>query len=143
MKAKAKFIVPLLLLISSCASPVSATPIVNTCSCTAVSPQEAFEESSTVVVGRIVSITKESVSRARPARLRIKVERSWKGESVAELVLPYIGARGMCSTVSFVRGRRYLIYVTRVEGELVVDVTCTRSRAVKDAAEDFQFLGKS
>lgn len=69
----------------------------------------------------------------------LQVKASWKGAACGKLT---IGAGFAACIGNFEEGKIYLIYAYRGKsGELRTDL-CTRTRAIEEAAEDLEALGK-
>lgn len=73
----------------------------------------------------------------RIARARMRVDRVYKGVSESSLVL---FDDGMCDGPDLEVGQQYLMYTRRTGDGDVPSRGCTRSRNVKYAAEDFEYL---
>jgi hypothetical protein len=108
------------------------------CSCRPVTPQQAFEKSSAIFVGEFTGFSFRG--KRQPARLKFRIEKQWKGNLPVNVVLPYSDIPGMCGDLHLARGQKHLIYVGLLKGEPHIWVDCGRSRPVKDAAEDLEYL---
>ena len=117
-------------------------PITCADECAETNPEQAFEKSSTVFVGRLIGFTYKRVNRRRYRDPRFRVERQWKGERVPEPELQLWDIPGRGFDLKLVRGRKYLIYATLHKGNLIVPVDCGRSREIKYASKDFEYLSK-
>lgn len=101
---------------------------------------EAVKESNAVFVGEIME--------QKRSRLRVKVEKVWKGEVGEEIILIThnwndgdIGAIDSCA-YPFEVGTKYLIYTDKVRGELVTS-KCSRTRPANEAERDLNELDRS
>jgi hypothetical protein len=108
------------------------------CTCRPNSPRQAYENARAVFVGEFTGF---SIRRRRQAtKLKFKIEKQWKGELPTEAVLGYFDNPSLCGDLDFVKGQKYLIYVGVLEDELFIWVDCGRSRNLKNAAEDIEYL---
>jgi hypothetical protein len=73
----------------------------------------------------------------RVVRARMRIDHAYKGVSEKTLVL---FGDGMCDGPDLEIGEQYLMYTTRFNGGDVPSRGCTRSRHVKYAIEDLEYL---
>jgi hypothetical protein len=116
-------------------------PNAYSCSCADVTPHDAFENSRAVFRAQFVSYVSTNPGKKRQRnRVKLKVEKLWKGDLSSEVTLPYFDIPGMCGDLRFVKLRRYLIYATEYKGELLIVIDCNRNREIKYATEDLKYL---
>lgn len=101
---------------------------------------EAVKESNAVFVGEVIEQNR--------SQLRVKVEKVWKGKVGEHVILIThdwqdgdVGSIDSCA-YSFTVGRKYLIYVDKVKGELVTS-KCSRTVPINEAQQDLNELDRS
>ena len=129
MKKRAKHYL-LTLMLAACALLLPARAL--GCECVGHSVASAKKASRAVFVGRVLGVDGEG-------RVRLAVEKLWKGGDVAEFVVA--SAYGLCSA-GFEVGESYLVYAYWDEGgnRLATDI-CIRTRPV-GMTEDLKKLGR-
>ena len=110
------------------------------CDCDWPSVQKAYEDSSAVFSGKFIGLVEKSAEGKKYNTLKFKVERGWKGNLASEIILDYFDLGDTCDDLDFVKGRKYLIYVSVWKGKTILVVDCGRSRELKNATEDIQYL---
>lgn len=120
---------------------VLLAPSVYSCSCAPSSPRSKFESSVVVFVGEFTGFArKPGRGRRRPNLAVFKVEKQWKGQPASEVSLQFWDIPGMCGDLDLIKGKKYLIYVTKYKDELIASGDCGRSKEVRNAAEDLRYL---
>jgi hypothetical protein len=77
-------------------------------------------------------------TRQQFAQIKMRIDQAFKGTSASSLTLV---DTGMCDGPTFQVGERYLMYTSRFGPEPVVFARgCTRSRHIKEAADDLRYL---
>jgi hypothetical protein len=104
--------------------------------------QKAYEDSGAVFSGKFIGFVEKSADGKKYNALKFRVERKWKGNLGSETVLDYFDLREQCGDLDFIKGRKYLIYVSVWNGNPILAVDCGRSRELKNAAEDIRYLKK-
>src|ERR1051325_6730794 len=108
------------------------------CSCAPPPPPcQAYWQSPAVFLGTITEIL--ATRNGFVSRARMRIDHAYKGVSAENITL---FDDGMCNGPNLKLGDQYLMY-TRVSDDSNADVPsrgCTRSRSVKYAAEDLEFL---
>ncbi len=110
------------------------------CSCETISPPcEAYWQSPLVFLGTVIE--KEPAPRGHfknsISTIRMHVDHSYKG--VLESSITLIDD-GMCSGPDFQVGEQYLMYTHQIDKDQIAARGCTRSRHVRFAQEDLQYL---
>lgn len=123
-------------LLSNTQTTESAVSINREMKCAIPSFQTAYQQSSSVFVGTVVSEEKNGDTKT----FKFKIEKYWKGAKKKNIEINvYETARYQAF---FEKGERYLIYATADEdGKLRVS-RCSRSRDMDNADEDLRQLGK-
>lgn len=131
-----------LLVVSLCGARASA------CGCIGVgSPCEAFGGAVSVFVGTVTGIKEGSRTEKpdselvfKPRLVKLTVEQSFLGDSGAEVEVA-TGLGGYDCGYPFVKGETYLVYTYRNgKDERQYTSTCTRTKLVARADEDFAYL---
>jgi hypothetical protein len=105
------------------------------CRCPRDKPSRDLSRFVAVFVGKV---TDEGDFRSR--RVKFSVERIWKGELVAEIVI--YATNNSCDWY-FKKGASYLVYAyTSPGGHTFRTHKCTRTGRLVDAAEDLEVLGE-
>ena len=121
--------------------PVSAalifvSPAARACSCAPPPPPcQAYPETPMVFLGTVTEVL--AVRDGRVVRARMRVDHGYKGVSVKSLVL---FDDGWCDGPELRVGEQYVMYTSRQNNGEVPSRGCTRSRHVKYAAEDIEYL---
>jgi hypothetical protein len=106
------------------------------CSCPPTPPPcQAYGQSPMVFLGTITDAL--ATRDGRVVRARMRVDRDYKGTSEGTLV---VFDDGPCDGPELEVGQHYLMYTHRLGDGDVPSRGCTRSRNVKYAAEDLQYL---
>lgn len=125
-------------------SAISVMPsTIPACTCRVPSPQEAFKKSDVVFLARLIQFRKKRFKRKSYPALALKVEKVWKGDIEADVVLCYADIPGWCGDLDLVAGQQYVLYAERFEslnGELIVMGDCWRGPRVDKAEADFAFF---
>jgi hypothetical protein len=107
-------------------------------------PKEALTAATAVFRGRAVEVVGPGSLSAKPVKVRLAVERSYKGRAgdpagPTEITL-YTAANTAACGYPFQPDGEYLIYAdAKSDGTLAVSL-CSRTRAVRDASEDLAIL---
>jgi hypothetical protein len=125
---------------------VIITSAVYACSCEIPDRSKAFKQAKAIFIGQVIEINQVKYQEDKPDGLfyaytiKFKVERYWKGNKTSEVVV--LSDQGLlpCHTSKFIVGKRYLVYA--YGKKLLAPINCNRSRAVEDASEDLEKLGK-
>jgi hypothetical protein len=121
------------------------------CSCAPPgSPERSLEASDAVVEARAIAgptairsseaAADTSAMLQGPVEYQFEVIRSWKGNFGEPLTVQTAGHSAACGR-NYSLGTSYVLYLHNVVGSRASDGACSRTRAVKDAAEDIAFLG--
>lgn len=106
------------------------------CSCSPPPPPcQAFFETPMVFLGTVIEVLE--VRDNRPVRVRMRIDVSYKGVKEKTLTL---FDDGMCNGPDLQLGEQYLMYTRRAANGDVPSRGCTRSRHVKYAQEDLEYL---
>jgi hypothetical protein len=114
--------------------------------CSCVPPKNALQEleqAAAVFTGKLVELVKHGPEAGLFARVEavIAVERTWKGVD-KKTVSVFTSSHSASCGYGFKEGREYLVYAFQdAEGRLTTTI-CSRTRQVKDAAEDLKELGE-
>lgn len=92
------------------------------CSCVAITPSEAFDQAQAVFTGTVI--------KARKAEWVVSVDRVWKGELKAKIVLRDALARSSCAS-HFKRGVSYLFLIDVNERREYSPQVCTWTTRLK------------
>jgi hypothetical protein len=101
---------------------------------------EAKREAEAIFSGRVIEVLR--VDGGLRMRVRIAVDRVWKGKVEPEVVIYTAGSSASCG-YSFNRETRYLLYCDgNQEGELWTNI-CNRTQPLKSATRDLDYLGRA
>jgi len=98
----------------------------------------AHKKSQAVFVGRVMDVVSHS---ELSVIVKIRVERSWKGNLPSEVTLATGQGGGDCG-YKFEIGQSYLIYAYGPDEKRLSTNICQRTAALTDAAADIKLLGK-
>ena len=108
------------------------------CKCALVAPNEAAEQAGAVFEGRVVEVS--DVPGDLPRRsATFRVVRTWKGMKSETATVTTASDSAACG-VAFERDQNYLVYASVQDGALSA-TSCSRTRSVTEAEEDFKALG--
>jgi hypothetical protein len=111
-------------------------PMAIACECAVPPPPSvAYSQTETIFVGTVTEITRMRGEFVAEARMR--VNRSYSGNANGLVTL---FDSGMCDGPKLEVGQQYVMYIHGPAGEVMPSRGCTRSRNVKDGAEDLEFL---
>ena len=121
------------------------------CSCAPPgTPEKSLAASDAVVEARAVAgptptagtegATNAPVMLQGPVEYQFEVIRSWKGSFGKTLIVETAGNSAACGR-SYALGTSYVLYLHNAKGDRASDGACSRTRSVKNAAEDLAFLG--
>lgn len=123
------------LLLSSCSR---TEEVGKHCQCAATeSPQQALRSYNAVFTGKVTSTHKINWY---DYKAHFKVEKAWKGVDWENVTVHSTTFLTSCGYV-FEKGKEYLVYAYLNDGILYVH-RCSRTKLLKDAAEDFEGLGE-
>jgi len=109
-------------------------PAAFSCTCPDTKHRVDFRRAKAVFVGQVIDIDRKG---AIPERLqpnviysaKFKIEKAWKGSLKSEVALFVRRSFSGCDrNFDFQQGEKYLVYVFDEEDELVISVTCSRTR---------------
>ncbi len=98
--------------------------------------KDAYTDSYAVFSGEVLKITQKD---EWSVAVKIKVEKSWKGEFSQEIIINTNSQSSMCG-YSFEVGKRYLVYVYGTKDDLNTN-NCSRT-TVLSGTKDIKFLDK-
>lgn len=98
-------------------------------------PKQARDEADAVFTAKVLQAPDIPTNYG----MRLQVKAAWKGVDCGRLT---IGAGFATCIGNFEKGKTYLIYANRGEHGGLGTSLCTRSRNIREAAEDFAALGK-
>jgi hypothetical protein len=93
----------------------------------------AYQKAAAVFYGEVTEITRES----QGVIVKIKVEKSWKGQLESEAVVGTLADSGMCG-YSFEKGKKYMVYADGNSDRLDVGL-CSRTNP---SDTDARYLNK-
>jgi MYXO-CTERM domain-containing protein len=134
-----RFLLPLALALTTLAlgSPALA------CKCAPHSVAEGLADAAAVFEGRVVSVDDISEG-ADPVvtkkRVTLSIVRVWKDLEDVETVTVTTNSESAACGFHFERDKSYLVYASRSDDSYTVS-SCTRTRPIADAGEDFSQLG--
>ncbi|HYE17437.1 MAG TPA: hypothetical protein VEA69_03275 [Tepidisphaeraceae bacterium] len=99
-------------------------------------PAEAMGKCDAVFLGKVTAVERGD----RSIRVTIAVEKSWKGDAKAELVVSTGMDGGDCG-YGFQQGKSYVVYAYARDKGLSTG-TCSRTCHVDEAGEDLKALGE-
>ena len=120
------------------------------CSCIVGAPLcDTFWKTSAVFVGEVTSITnaaqadptKKAAGLFARRRVRLRVERAYRGNATGEVEV-FTGVGGGDCGFNFVRGERYVVFANAFEGRLTTGI-CSATRKLSDAREILAFLDQT
>ncbi|HSI34441.1 MAG: hypothetical protein ACAI43_23390 [Phycisphaerae bacterium] len=128
---------PLTALLAIVALLSAAVPAALACKCAPPPPPaEAMGKCDAVFLGKVTAVERGD----RGIRVTIAVEKSWKGDARAELVVTTGMGGGDCG-YGFQQGKSYVVYAYARDTGLSTG-TCSRTCHIDDAGEDLKALGE-
>lgn len=128
---------PLALTLAAIVQSMVALPGATACSCLPKPPPcEHYSKVPLVFIGTVTKVLVTN-QHGRVVRVRMRVDRAYKGVRESSLILR---DDGMCDGPDLQLGQQYLMYTFRPEAGDIPSRGCTRSRHLKYAAEDLKFL---
>lgn len=132
-----------LLLVAVATSLLLASPrLASACSCMQSSQEEAFESSSAVFEGRVLTVTQGPD--ASGVRVRMRVVRAWKGVDSEEIEVTTPSDSAACG-YNFTADASYLVYARRPEDvhDLAAVSLCSRTAPIdsESALADVSAMG--
>ena len=119
--------------------------------CYVGTPLEALNGAKVVFVGKVISVTDpglppegiqfRTINLVRPVRIRLLVEKIYRGKKVREIEL-VTNTGGFESGFEFKVGETYLVYGQENEAneQGLIVMGCGRTRLTRDAKEDLKLL---
>ena len=98
----------------------------------------AYKSSLAVFVGRVIDVV--SLSETHSVIVKMRVDRSWKGNLQNEVTLATGQGGGDCG-YKFEVGQSYLVYAYGPDVTRLSTNICQRTAALTDAAADIKLLG--
>ena len=93
----------------------------------------AYQKAAVVFYGEVTEITRES----KAFIVKIRVERSWKGQVESETIVGTLADSAMCG-YTFEKGKKYMVYAYGEGGKLGV-ILCSRTYP---SDQDARYLNK-
>lgn len=100
--------------------------------------QQAFKDSTAIFAGEVLEISKSSADE-NSLLVKIKVEKSWKGELTREVAITTPKDGAMCG-YTFEIGGKYLVYANGLKDSLLV-TNCSRTTNMSNK-RDVKYLAK-
>jgi hypothetical protein len=133
---------------------LSLSDVVWACSCEKTTPAQVFDAAAIVFSGTAIVVKEdevgmqlewpdgrlENVGKSEQYRVKFKIEKLWKGDPAAEVVI-FSPPSGMC-TLPFIQGETYLVYAYRNKTDELETNDCFRTTLYKNAAKDIEALKK-
>lgn len=108
------------------------------CKCSNPSVEEQLQKSDTVFVGKVLKIEAGDQQRGLKEMIYFEVNKSWKGVSETQIAIG--SAISDCSSVSFKKGKEYLVFATGPKESLVLNL-CGSSGEISEVEDELSLLG--
>ena len=124
----------------------SSAQIVYSCTCSAANQRRSFKDAAVVFIGRVIEIRELKEDAPYKGgfpvalKVRLKVEKSWKGKKQPEITVLSQQYTGWCGGFNFKVGERYLLYAYTEDKWLIAHSVCTRSSPLAQASDQVNNL---
>lgn len=109
------------------------------CSCAPLeSPKAEFNRSQAVFSGTVI----RSRETGEKVQVKLRIAEIWKGD-VTEIQSITTWNNSAACGLSFERGKKYLIYASKIDDRPLVTSLCTRTKLFANAEQDLLELGES
>jgi hypothetical protein len=124
-------------LISAFCLLIIIVPAAYSCTCDIYSHSRDFRNAKAIFIGKVISVSlnesnDEEVRKIAPYKIKLKVEKSWKG-SGSEITVISDNGGPACGGFQFYEGERYLVYA--FEKEMYAWSARSRSRPISRDTE--------
>jgi hypothetical protein len=112
------------------------------CSCSVLTPTDAYEQADAVFEGRVVEVrapAADAGGHGASRSVRLQVVRAWKGIAGEQVEVATAVGSTACG-YDFVAEQSYFVYAANRDGKLAVSL-CSRTRPMAEAGDDLRRLG--